>query len=304
MSQPSMEKGRSLSADALARLRKNRTAVVCGWLFLTVVMLCFIGPLFCSWTPGQVDPALKMATAPSAAHWLGTDLLGRDVLVRVLTGGQVSLLVGIVATLVSIVIGVTWGAVAGYYGGKVDAVLMRTVDVLYGLPFIVLVILFRLMLDPTGLAAATGLPLEKVKLVILIFTIGILEWLTMARIVRGQVQSLANLEFVEAAKCLGLSTPVILFRHIIPNTLSHVIVYTTLTIPAVMLLEAALSFLGLGVEPPQSSWGLMIKEGAQCMETYWWMLLFPSLFFGISLFCLNFLGDGLRNALDVRAAKD
>ncbi len=279
-------------------------AVVCLAVFVLITLLCFLGPFFSRWEPGQRDMAFPNSSPPSADHWMGTDSLGRDIWVRTLAGGQVSLLVGLAATFVSLIIGVSWGALAGYLGGMVDTVLMRIVDVLYGLPFVILVILFRLMLDPEHLSARFGLPLRELKLALLIFTIGILEWMTMARIVRGQVQSLAKMEFVEAAQCLGRSTTHILRRHLIPNSLGPVIVYTTLTIPAVMLLEASLSYLGLGVEPPTSSWGLMIKQGAQSMESYWWQLLFPATLFSITLFCLNFMGDGLRNALDVRAAKD
>jgi oligopeptide transport system permease protein len=273
-------------------------------VFLLIAWACFLGPWFCTWRPEVADPNVATAAPPSAQHWMGTDDLGRDLLVRILTGGQVSLLVGIAATLVSLIIGVAWGSIAGYVGGSTDAVLMRIVDVLYGLPFIILVILLRLMLDAQAISAWLHLPLVGTKLLLLLLTIGLFEWMTMARIVRGQVQTISRMEYVEAAQCLGLSTPRILWRHIIPNTLGPVIVYTTLTIPAVMLLEATLSFLGLGVEPPQSSWGLLIKEGTQSMETYWWRLVFPASFFAVTLFCLNFLGDGLRHALDVRSAKD
>ena len=227
---------------------------------------------------------------PGTAYWLGSDSLGRDILARIRAGGQISLAVGFVATLVSLGIGVTWGTVAGYVGGRLDAVMMRIVDVLYSLPFTIVVII---------LTVAVGSSIW-----LLFLAIGAVQWLTMARIVRGQILSLKKQEFVEAAVSLGLSPWRIMFRHLMPNVLGPVIVYTTLTVPEVMRLEAVLSFLGLGVQPPSSSWGTLIKEGADQMGSDPWMLFFPALFFSATLFCLNFLGDGLRDALDPRSSKD
>jgi oligopeptide transport system permease protein len=209
---------------------------------------------------------------------------------RIMHGGRISLGVGICATLVSLTIGVLYGALAGFLGGKTDAAMMRIVDILYALPFTVFVILLMVVFGR--------------NIVLLFVAIGAVEWLTMARIVRGQVQSLRKQEFIEAALSLGLSQRRIILRHMIPNVLGPVAVYTTLTIPAVMLLEAFLSFLGLGVQPPMSSWGTMIKDGAELMEEFPWLLMIPATFFSLTLFSLNFLGDGLRDALDVRASKD
>ena len=197
---------------------------------------------------------------------------------------------GLVPTFVALTIGVTYGAVAGFAGGKVDAVMMRIVDILYALPFAIFVILLMVFFGR--------------NIFLLFFAIGAVEWLTMARIVRGQVMSIKRMEFIEAARALGLGRRRIIFRHLIPNVLGPVIVYTTLTIPAVMLLEAFLSFLGLGVQAPMSSWGVLIKDGSEKMEEFWWLLVFPGALFSLTLFSLNFLGDGLRDALDVRASKD
>ena len=230
------------------------------------------------------------ASAPSASHWLGTDTLGRDLLVRLLYGGRISMGVGLCATFVALTIGVIYGAVAGYVGGRIDSLMMRIVDILYSLPFTIFVILLMVFFGR--------------NIILLFLAIGAVEWLTMARIVRDQIISLKKMEFIDAARSLGLSNRRIIFRHMLPNVAGPIIVYTTLTIPAVMLLEAFLSFLGLGVQPPMSSWGTLIKDGAEKMEEFWWLLVFPGSVFSITLFSLNFLGDGLRDALDVRASKD
>ena len=218
------------------------------------------------------------------------DTLGRDGFVRILYGGQISISVGICATAVALTIGVLYGTTSGFLGGKVDALMMRVVDIIFALPFTVFVILLMVFFGR--------------KFVLLFVAIGAVQWLVMARIVRGQVLSLRYQEFIEAAEALGLSKLRIIFRHIIPNTLGPIIVYATLTVPSVMLLEAFLSFLGLGVQPPMSSWGVLIKEGAEALEEFPWLLIFPGLFLSITLFTLNFLGDGLRDALDPRASKD
>lgn len=283
-------KGSSLGRDAWLRLRKNRLAQFCLWLFLGIAGLCYLGPLLPFVQDPNVTALEARSSAPSAEHWLGTDHLGRDVFSRILAGGRVSLLVGFLATLVSITIGVVYGTVAGFFGGRIDTVMMRIVDILYALPFMIFVIMLTNFFGN--------------QLWLLFVAIGAVEWLTMSRIVRGQVMSLRRMEFVEAAQSLGLSRTRIIFRHLIPNTLGPVIVYTTLTVPSVMLLESVLSFLGLGVMPPDSSWGTLIKEGADRMVTTPWLLVFPAIFFSATLFCLNFLGDGLRDAFDPKASKD
>ncbi|MBI5380297.1 MAG: ABC transporter permease subunit [Opitutae bacterium] len=310
-----LERGHSLWQDAWHRLRRNRLAVFGGGALLALALLCALGPVF---SQSYREQTLALgATPPSAAHWCGTDIHGRDLFARILYGGRISLMVGLVATFVALVIGVSYGAVAGYLGGKVDMVMMRIVDILYALPFTIFVILTMVFLkEPMQqldawfgqmsiggwhpLAQAQGLG----KILLLFAAIGAVEWRTMARIVRSQTMAIKQMEFIEAARALGLSRRRIVFRHMIPNALGPVVVYTTLTIPAVMLLEAFLSYLGLGVEPPMSSWGTLIKDGAEKMEEFWWLLVFPGGIFSLTLFSLNFLGDGLRDALDVRAAKD
>ena len=283
------EAGSSLWHDAWLRLRKNRLAVA-GLAFLTVVAAaCLLGPLFSAY--GYEEQRLDLgASPPSASHWLGTDTLGRDLLVRTLSGGRVSLGVGLAATFVALTIGVVYGAVAGFVGGKRDAFMMRVVDIMYSLPFPIFVILLMVFFGR--------------NIILLFVAIGAVEWLTMARIVRSQVMAVKRMEFIEAARSLGYGRRRIIFRHILPNILGPVIVYTTLTIPAVMLLEAFLSFLGLGVQPPMSSWGVLIKDGAEKMEEFSWLLVFPAALFSLTLLSLNFVGDGLRDALDVRSSKD
>jgi oligopeptide transport system permease protein len=283
-----IEAGHSPGSDAWHRLRQNRLAFFGGVTVVVLALLCAIGPFFAQ---SYEDQNLDLGAAPpSAAHWLGTDTLGRDLFARLLYGGRISLMVGLVATFVALVIGVSYGAIAGYVGGKADALMMRIVDILYALPFTIFVILLMVFFGR--------------NIFLLFFAIGAVEWLTMARIVRGQVLSIKKMEYIEAARALGFGRGRIIFRHVIPNVLGPIIVYTTLTIPSVMLLEAFLSFLGLGVQPPMSSWGALIKDGADKMEEFWWLLVFPGTVFSLTLFSLNFLGDGLRDALDVRSAKD
>ena len=283
------EKGSSLWHDAWIRLSKNRMALAGGLVLLFFIVIALLTPWIAPYSYETQDLDLG-ATPPSAAHWLGTDVFGRDLLTQIMYGGRVSLAVGFIATAVALLIGVTWGAIAGYLGGRVDAVMMRIVDMLYALPFMIFIVLLMVVFGRNVL--------------LLFLAIGAVEWLTMARIMRSQVQSLRQQEFVEAAISLGLSTGAIIRRHVVPNALGPIIVYTTLTIPSVMLLEAFLSFLGLGIQPPQTSWGLLISYGAETMEEYPWLLIFPGLALTITLFSLNFLGDGLRDALDVRGSKD
>jgi len=285
--------GASFWQDSRHRLWKNKLAVLGLCVIAALTVLCFSEPLLCRYVIGytyeQQDLALG-PVPPSHAHWLGTDQLGRDLLARLLYGGRISLMVGLCATLVSLTIGVIYGSISGFVGGNLDAVMMRIVDILYALPFAIFVVLLMVFFGR--------------NLILLFVAIGAVEWLTMARIVRGQVLSLKNREFIEAAHALGLPWWRIIWRHIIPNMLGPIIVYATLTVPGVMLLEAFLSFLGLGVQPPQSSWGVLIKEGAEAMEEYPWLLIYPASIMALTLFSLNFLGDGLRDALDVRSAKD
>jgi oligopeptide transport system permease protein len=283
------EHGSSPARDAWQRLRRNRLAVTGGILLIGLTTACLVGPAISSY--GYAEMNLDVVYAgPSAQHWLGTDQLGRDLLVRLLYGGRVSLGVGLCATFVALTIGVVYGAISGYLGGRTDAIMMRFVDAVYALPFTIFVILLMVFFG------------RDIRLLFL--AIGAVEWLTMARIVRSQIMALKKMEFIEAARSLGYGHTRIIFRHLLPNALGPIIVYTTLTIPAVMLLEAFLSFLGLGVQPPMSSWGTLIKEGSAVMEEHWWLLVFPGALFSLTLFSLNFLGDGLRDALDVRSAKD
>ena len=284
-----MERGVSLWQDALHRLTKNRLAVAGALILLLMVAVALLTPWIAPYPYDAQDLELR-AVGPCAAHWLGTDPLGRDLLTRTLYGGRISLLVGFAATAVSLLVGVLYGTVAGFSEGRVDAVMMRAVDILYTLPFTILVIILMVFFGR--------------NLVLLFLAIGAVEWLTMARIIRSHVMSLRRTEFVDAAIIMGFSYRRIILRHLIPNALGPAIVYTTLTIPSVMLTEAFLSFLGLGVQAPMSSWGVLIKEGADCMEEFPWMLVFPSLALAMTLFSLNFLGDGLRDALDPRASND
>ena len=284
-----LEKGSSLGHDAWLRLRKNRLAVAGGLLLAVIALLCLLGPWLSPYDYASDNLQLG-AAAPSGSHWMGTDYNGRDLFTRVMVGGRVSFAVGLAATAVSLVIGVLYGAIAGYLGGRTDTLMMRIVDILYALPFTIFVILL--------------LTLFGRNFVLLFVAIGAVEWLTMARIVRGQVMGLKQQEFVEACVAIGMSRRRIILRHLVPNVLGPVVVYVTLTVPSVMLLEAFLSFLGLGVQPPMSSWGILIGDGARAMEVSPWLLVFPGLLFSLTLFALNALGDGLRDALDVRGAKD
>ena len=284
-----IEKGTSLTQDAFRRLRKNKMAMAGLSILVCMIVVALLTPLIAPYEYDAQNLDLG-ASPPSVAHWLGTDVFGRDQLTRIMYGSRISLMVGFIATTVALLIGVLWGATAGYIGGRTEAFMMRTVDVLYALPFTIFIILLTVIFGSSML--------------LLFLAIGAVEWLTMARIVRGQVLTLKQQEFVEAAVALGLSPWKIIVRHLIPNTLGPVIVYTTLTIPSVILLESFLSFLGLGIQPPESSWGSLISDGVESMEEYPWLLVFPALNLSITLFSLNFLGDGLRDALDPRASGD
>ncbi len=277
--------GRSLWMDAWQTLRRNRAAVVSAIIIAVMAVLVIIGPFFSPYSYDFTDWG-NLSVGPSfeTGHIFGTDTLGRDLFVRTLFGGRISLMVGIVATLVSLLIGVSYGATAGYLGGRVDHIMMRIVDSLYAMPFMFFVILLMVLFGR--------------NIVLIFVAIGAINWLDMARIVRGQTLTLKHREFVEAAEAQGVATFTIIRRHIVPNLLGIVAVYVTLTIPQVILVESFLSFLGLGVQEPMTSWGALVKEGADEMESAPWMLIFPAVFLAVTLFCFNFVGDGMRDALD------
>ena len=278
-------KGRSQLQAAFRRLMRNRAAVVSIGVLGFVVFACFAGPYLIAHEAETADFENIGAAADFASgHWFGTDELGRDLLARVLTGGQISLWIGLVATLVSVIICVLYGAVAGYVGGVTDSVMMRIVDILYSMPFIFFVILLTQVFGRS--------------LVTIFLAIGAVQWLTIAVIVRGQTLSLKRREFIEAARAGGSSSVSIILRHIIPNTMGPVIVYASLTVPEVILGESFLSFLGLGVQEPRTSWGVLIEDGATNMASAPWLLIYPGLFLAATLFSLNFIADGLRDAFD------
>jgi oligopeptide transport system permease protein len=276
-----------LWGDAGRRLARNRAAVAAAGILAVLVVLVIAGPWLSAYSHDATDWE-NMSRPPevSSGHFFGTDPLGRDLFVRTLQGGRVSLAVGLVATLVSLLIGVTWGAVAGYTGGRTDRVMMRIVDILYALPFMFLVILLMVLFGRS--------------IVLMFVAIGAINWLDMARIVRGQTLALKEREFVEAARAIGVPAGTIIRRHIVPNLLGVVAIYVTLTIPQVILVESFLSFLGLGVQEPMTSWGALVNEGAHELEQAPWLLLIPGGFLAVTLLCFNFLGDGLRDALDPR----
>ena len=282
-----MNQQSSLWSDAWRRLLANKAAVAGGLILLLLIVLAIFAPWIAPHSYSYQNLDLG-AQPPSGDFLLGTDTLGRDLFSRILYGARVSLLVGFVATGVALVIGVSWGIVAGYFGGRIDSVMMRIVDVLYGLPFIIFIILLMVIFGR--------------NIWLLFAAIGAVEWLTMARIVRGQVLTIKNQEYVLAAQAMGVTNMQMFRKHIFPNILGPIAVYATLTIPQVMLLEAFLSFLGLGIQPPMSSWGTLIKDGVESMEEYSWLLIYPGITFTITLFALNFFGDGLRDALDPKTS--
>ena len=330
-------KGSSLWNDAWIRLRKNTVATASLFFVFFIVVACFLVPFIGELTapsnpeasetenlalqynehwfkPPNYQNLDNKFTAPSAKNLLGTDQVGRDLLARLLYGGQISILVGFVSTSLAVLIGVTYGLLSGYIGGRTDNLMMRIVDILYGLPFLVIVILISLLFSAHAKEASGFLVKDwgwngdfvakYANLVPLFIAIGTIGWLTMARITRAQALSIRKLEYIEAARSLGLSHKKILLRHILPNMLGPIIVYATLTIPAFILAEATLSYLGLGVQSPNSSWGILLQEGSNYMETQPRLLIVPSVIFSLTLLALNFLGDGLRDAFDPKASKD
>lgn len=277
------DSGLSLWKDAWRRLLKNKMAVFSMIVLGIMVAMCVLAPYITSHDYDAIDYT-AIQQEPSGEHILGTDDIGRDMYTRILYGGRVSLKIAIMCTLISLSIGITFGAIAAYAGGRVDNIMMRFVDIMYSLPYMFLVIILMTVFGKNE--------------TILFMAIGAVSWLTMARIVRGQILSLKAKEFVEAARSYGASHATIIFKHLIPNAFGTVIVYTTITIPRVILVESFLSFLGLGIQEPNPSWGSLCSHGAKMMEVAPWMIIFPGLALSITLFCMNFLGDGLRDALD------
>ena len=278
-------KGRSLWVDARRRLFQNKAAVISLFLIFLIAFLSFFGPFFLKYSFSDTDwNSIYYPPSLNNGHFLGTDGNGRDLLVRILYGGRLSLTIGILATLVSVFIGVIYGTIAGYFGGKLDIFMMRVVEILYAMPYLIFVILLMVVFGR--------------NIYFLFIAIGAVEWLTMARIVRGQTISLKEKEFIETSKALGQSNFMIIWKHIIPNLAGPIVVYITLMVPSVIILESFLSFLGLGVQEPLTSWGVLISEGSREMETAWWLLIFPGIFMTITLASLNFIGDGLRDAID------
>ena len=279
-------KGRSLYYDAWMRFKKNKIAMLSLIILALVVIAVLILPFFSPYTYAQQN-LLQTYQAPSAVHWFGTDSLGRDVFTRIMVGGQVTLAIGFVATFVSVVIGTLVGAAAGFFGGKVDSILMRIVDVLYGLPFMFFAILLVTLFGR--------------NFILVFVAIGAVSWLDMTRVVRGQTLGLKNKEFIEAAYVCGVKEGTIITRHIVRNLIGIIAVYITLTVPVVIMTAAFLSFLGLGIQPPMTDWGGLISDGVQVIAfNYWWLLVMPSLFLTLTLLCFNFVGNGLRDALDPR----
>ena len=278
-------KGSSLLSDAFRRLLKNKASLISLIILSSIALLSIFGPFFLKYDFYETDwNSIYLPPDFSSGHYFGTDGNGRDLLVRILYGGRLSLTIGIIATLVSVLIGVTYGTVAGFFGGRLDTVMMRIVEILYAMPYLIFVIILMVIFGR--------------NIYLLFLAIGAVEWLTMARIVRGQTISIKEKEFIEASRSLGQSSLFIILKHIIPNLAGTVIVYITLMVPSVIILESFLSFLGLGVQEPLTSWGVLISEGSRDMETAWWLLIFPGIFMVLTLASLNFIGDGLRDELD------
>src|SRR5258708_30292896 len=282
---PAPSRPRGPLANAFARFVQHRAALVSLVLLVLIALACFVGPLLLSHDPAESDwSAIRLAPPLENAHWFGTDELGRDLLVRTLDGGRVSLEVGLLGTLVSGLIGVAYGATAGYLGGRVDAVMMRIVDMMYAIPYMLIAIL---MMTLFGRA-----------FYLVVLTISAFSWLDMARVVRGQTLSLRSREFIDAARAIGVSSRSIIARHIVPNLFGVVVVYASVTVPNIVLTESVLSFLGLGVQEPMTSWGVLIQDGAQKLDSMPWLLLCPAVMLCITLYSVNFVGDGLRDAFD------
>ncbi|MCP9757940.1 ABC transporter permease subunit [Aquitalea sp. S1-19] len=277
--------GRSPWRDARERFFRNKAAVVSLVLLLLITLACVFGPMLLPHSFDDTDwDAMALAPTWQNMHLFGTDELGRDLLVRTLIGGRISLMVGLLATIASVAIGIAWGATAGFIGGRVDTLMMRLVDMMYAVPYLLIAILMVTLLG------------REFYLVVL--TITVFSWMDMARVVRGQTLAIKSKEYIEAAHAIGVSTPAIIFRHIVPNLLGIVVIYTTVTVPGVILTESVLSFLGLGVQEPMTSWGVLIEEGTGVMETTPWMLLVPGALLSLTLYCANYIGDGMRDALD------
>jgi len=277
--------GRSPWMDARARFLRNKAAVFSLALLALITLCCIAGPWLLPHAFDAADwDAMSLPPTFKNAHFFGTDESGRDLLVRSLVGGRVSLLVGFLATLSAVTLGIVWGATAGFIGGRVDAFMMRIVDMMYAVPYLLIAIL---MVTILGRA-----------FYLVVITITVFSWMDMARVVRGQTLSLRSREFIEAARALGVPTRRIIFQHIVPNLLGIVVIYTTVTVPTVILVESVLSFLGLGIQEPMTSWGVLIHDGASVMEVSSWMLLFPAGLLSLTLYCFNYIGDGLRDALD------
>lgn len=277
--------GRSPWAAARLRFRRNKAAVVSLVLLGLITLACLIGPFLLPHAFDSADwDAMSQSPTLKNTHWFGTDESGRDLLVRSLIGGRISLMVGFLATLASVSLGIAWGATAGFMGGRVDAVMMRIVDVMYAVPYLLIAILMVTLLGRA--------------FYLVVITITVFSWMDMARVVRGQTLSLRSREFVEAARAIGVPTRRIIFQHIVPNLMGIVVIYTTVTVPGVILTESVLSFLGLGIQEPMTSWGVLIHDGTSVMEISPWILLFPSVLLSATLYCFNYIGDGLRDALD------
>jgi oligopeptide transport system permease protein len=278
-------RGRSLWVDARRRFIRNKAAMSGLFILALIVLAVLVGPLFSPYGFTDTDwSAIFHAPNLANGHIFGTDDLGRDVFVRTMMGGRITLLIGFISSLVSIVIGVAYGSIAGFLGGRIDGFMMRIVDILYSMPFLFFVILLMTFFGR--------------NFILLFVAIGAITWLDMSRIVRGQTLSLKNKEFIEAAHACGVSKAAIIRRHIVPNLLGVVVIYATLTVPTVILTSAFLSFLGLGVQEPMTSWGVLVNDGASNMGTAWWTLVFPAGMLTATLYCFNFIGDGLRDALD------
>ena len=277
--------GRSPWRDARERFFRNKATVVSLVILTLITLACIFGPMVLPHSYEDTDwDAMSIAPTMLNSHYFGTDELGRDLLVRCLIGGRISLMVGLLATIASVTIGIVWGATAGFLGGKVDTIMMRLVDMMYAVPYLLIAILMVTLLG------------REFYLVVL--TITVFSWMDMARVVRGQTLSIKSKEYIEAARAIGVSTSSIIFRHVVPNLLGIVVIYTTVTVPGVILTESVLSFLGLGVQEPMTSWGVLIEDGTGVMETTPWILLFPAAMLSITLYCANYIGDGMRDALD------